>query len=108
MKKLFITGNLTKDVELKSIKIENDDVAVATLSVAVNEIGGENATFFDIEAWRATAKACANNLAKGSPVSIVAEVKSNNYEKDGKKYYGYKFVADEIQFIGAKKSSEVK
>lgn len=108
MKKLFITGNLTKDVELKSVKIDENDVAVTTISVAVNEIGAENATFFDVEVWRATAKACANNLAKGSSVSIIAEVKANNYEKDGKKYYGYKFVADEVQFIGAKKGSEAK
>lgn len=103
MKKLIIAGNVTKDIEIRKIKTADSEISVATISVAVNEKDNE-AVFFDVEVWRGLADVCAKNLAKGSGVSIIAEVKSNSYEKDGKKVNGYKFVADEVQFMGGKKN----
>lgn len=99
MKKLFITGNLTKDIELKA----HNDISVATLNIAVNDANNET-VYFAVEVWRGLAEVCAKSLKKGSPVSVLADVRTNNYEKDGVKYYGYKFIAEEVQFIaGAKK-----
>lgn len=102
MKKLIIAGNLTKDVEVKTTQ---DGTVIATLSVAVND--RKETTFFTVEVWRGLAEACANNLSKGSAVTITAEVESNNYEKDGKKYYGYKFTADEVTFMGGPKKATI-
>lgn len=106
MKKVIITGNLTKDVELRKVKKGEDEFSVATITVAVNEIGSETPTFFNIEVFRGLADSCAKNIGKGAAVSIIAEIKSNNYEKNGEKVYGYKFIAEEIQFITRTKKGE--
>lgn len=103
MKKLFLTGNLTKDVEVKKVKVKDEEVSVATLSLAVNEVGAEEVTFLDVEVWRGQADNCAKFLSKGSTVSVIADIKNKNYEKDGIKIYTYKFTAEEVQFVSSKK-----
>ena len=100
MKKAIITGNLTKDVELRMVGKDDAKKYVATLSIACNEIAADKeTTYFEVEVWGKQAEACAKHLSKGAGVSLIAEIATNNYEKDGKKHYGYKFIGEEVQFL---------
>lgn len=100
-----ITGNLTRDVELRTIK---SGTSIATLGVAVNareKHGGEwedYASFFDVTVWGKTAENCAEYLAKGRPVAITGRLRQERWEKDGNKRSKVVIVASSVQFLPSK------
>jgi len=80
-------GNLTRDVEVKSL---NNGGSVANLGLAVNESyvdkNGEkkqNTTFLNLEAWSYTAQNCSN-LTKGQKVIVVASPRMITREEGGR------------------------
>lgn len=112
MKKVTLVGNLTKDIELRTVKVDGKDVFVATITVACND--GEKATFIDVEVWRTIAENAAKYLAKGSSVAIEADIVQRIMDYtafvDGKevpkKMYSYKFIAESVEYLSGKKKSE--
>ena len=77
--KVFLMGNLTRDVELKHTP---NDQAVASLGIAVNRRyrtrDGEDrdeTTFVDCEAWGRTAEVMSQYLSKGRPVFLEGRLK---------------------------------
>lgn len=108
MNKAIITGNITRDIELRHTKTQG--VPVCSFSVAVNrrrrDADGNLVTdFIDVQAWGKTAEACAKYLRKGRKVGVVGELHSNHYEKDGVKRLSFQIDADEIEFLSPKDSS---
>lgn len=103
MNHVVLIGHLGKDPELSYTPTGN---AVATFSLAVNrkkKIEGQpEADFFMIQTWRGLAEACANNLKKGSQVAVNGILRNENYEKDGRKVYVTKIIAEEVQFLSSK------
>lgn len=106
-KQLFI-GNLTKDCIVKSIKKNEKEYTVATLSIAVNDYKNKDAEalFVDIQVWGKLAEVCAANLKKGDGVYVTTTMRRNNYSVEGKDIRGFDFIADEIEFLSRKKVSE--
>lgn len=102
MNKIFITGNVVRDIEVKKVKVADSEVSVATLTVASKEIGAESADFFDVEIWRGQADNCAKYLKKGDRVEVVAVAHNKVIEKEGSKTYTHKFVAQDIEFASKK------
>lgn len=100
-------GNLTEDVKLSSVKL-NDGTSKSkgTIKLALNDYGREPA-FIEITVWGTSAENCAKYLKKGMPVAITAYAENNNYEKDGIKIYSYKFTADRVEFIKSDKAQKV-
>ncbi len=77
--KVFLMGNLTRDVELKYTP---SNQPVATFGLAMNRRyktrDGENreeTTFVDCEAWARTAEVMSEYLSKGRPVFIEGRLK---------------------------------
>jgi len=98
MPSITLTGNLTRDPELR---FTPNGVAVATLRVAcsqrVKQADGSYAdgdtTFLDVTAWRGLAEVCAEKLRKGDLIMVSGILRMESYEKDGQKRTTYKVEA---------------
>jgi single-strand DNA-binding protein len=103
-----ISGNLTRDPELRQTSAGK---SVCQLGVAVNESYKDSdgqwkdrAHFIDVVVWAGQGEACAQNLSKGSPVSVQGRLSQRSWEKDGVKHNKVEVVADRVIF-GAKPQS---
>ena len=108
MNKVILTGNLTKDVEMRYTQSGKE---IARMSIAVNQGYGDKQTtdFFNLTAWEKTANLCGKYLSKGSKVLVEGRLKNNNYEDNkGVKHYGVDVIVESIEFMGNKSSSKKK
>lgn len=105
--KVFLMGNLTRDVELKST---NSGLQVANIGLAVNRrwVGQdgekkEETTFVDCEAWGKTAENMAKFFSKGRPVFIEGRLKLDQWDdKEGKKQSKLRVVVEGFEFVDSK------
>ncbi len=109
MNKIFLTGNLTHDPEVRSTP---NGVTVCSFTIAVNRRfatqGGERATdFFRINAWRQLGDNCGRYLSKGRKVAVLGELQARTYEaKDGTTRMSLDVSADEVEFLSPKGNDE--
>lgn len=104
MNKAFLTGNLTKDPELRTTQSGD---AVCTFTIAVNrrhksraQAGQQEADFFHITAWRQLGENAAKWLIKGKKVTVVGPVSCRTYQgNDGKTYASMEVTADDIEYL---------
>ncbi|MBQ6497603.1 MAG: single-stranded DNA-binding protein [Bacilli bacterium] len=108
MNKVFLIGRLTRDPELR---YTGNNTPVASFSLAVNrsftnQQGEREADFFNITVWRKQAENVKNYLNQGSQVAVEGRLQTRSYEdKDGQKRYVTEVVADNVEFLGSKNSS---
>jgi single-strand DNA-binding protein len=102
MNSVTITGNLTKDPELR---FTPSGIATATLGVAVNRRWQDQASrqwqeavsFFDVVLWRDLAENACESLAKGDRVIITGRLEQQTWETpEGERRYRVLIVAEEI------------
>ena len=109
MNKVFLIGRLTRDPELR---YTGNNTAVASFSIAVNrnftnQSGEREADFINIVVWRKQAENVKNYLTQGSQVAIDGRIQTRSYDDaDGKKRYVTEVVADNVEFLGSKASSQ--
>ena len=109
MNKVFLIGRLTRDPELR---YTSSNIAVATFSLAVNRnftnnSGEREADFINIVVWRKQAENVKNYLSQGSQVAIDGRIQSRSYDgEDGKRRYITEVIADNVEFLGTKKSNQ--
>lgn len=104
MNKVIISGRTTADIELKATQTGK---SVASFTVAVDTGYGENkqTSFLDVIAWEKMAELVSQYVHKGNKVLICGRLQTRTWEdKDGKKRKATEIVANEIEFIEAKKS----
>jgi single-strand DNA-binding protein len=108
--KVIVTGNLTRDPELRSLP---SGTSVCKLRVAVNSRrkdgqSGEwvdKPNYFDVTVWGAQGENCANYLSKGRPVAVDGRLDWREWEaQDGTKRQAVEIVADNVQFLGSRDS----
>ncbi|MHC4107281.1 MAG: single-stranded DNA-binding protein [Planctomycetota bacterium] len=105
--KVFLMGNLTRDVELKYTP---NNQAVAAIGIAVNRRyrtkegeDREDTTFVDCEAWGRTAEVMNQYLAKGRPVFVEGRLKLDRWQdKDGNNRSKLRVVVENFQFIDSR------
>ena len=105
--KVFLMGNLTRDVELKYTP---SNQPVATFGIAMNRRyktkDGENreeTTFVDCEAWARTAEVMSEYLSKGRPVFIEGRLKLDQWQdKEGNKRSKLRVVVENFQFVDSR------
>lgn len=109
---VVLAGHLTRDPELKQI---GADRVVANTGLAINrrwkDASGqqhEEATFVEIEAWGRTAELVGQYLKKGSPAYIEGRLKLDSWDdkESGQKRTKMKVVAENVQFLGTRPSSD--
>jgi single-strand DNA-binding protein len=108
MNVVCITGNLTKDPELRSTP---SGTSVCKLRVAVNSRrkdgqSGEwvdKPNYFDVTVWGAQGENCANYLSKGRPVAVDGRLDWREWEaQDGSKRQAVEIIANSVQFLGSR------
>ncbi len=105
--KVFLMGNLTRDVELKYTP---SNQPVATFGLAMNRRyrtpDGEDrkvTTFVDCEAWARTAEVMSEYLSKGRPVFIEGRLKLDQWQdKDGNNRSKLRVVVENFQFVDSR------
>ena len=110
MNKIIISGNLTRDPE---VRYTQNGKAVAKLGIAVHRRFSKNADadqptvdFFNMTAWEKTAEFCGKYLKKGSRVIVEGRLQTYSYEgKDGSKRSGVDILIDNIEF-GSNKDAD--
>lgn len=109
MNKVFLIGNLTRDPELSETP---NGVSVCRFSIAVNRnytnSEGERETdFFHVTAWRGLGESVARFCKKGNKVAVTGNVQIRNWEdNDGNKHQGVDIIAQDVEFLTPKSSSE--
>lgn len=107
MNSVNLLGRLTADPEIRYTQIEN--IMVAQFNLAVNRAyakqGEERkADFITIVAWGKTAEVCSKYFRKGKQVGITGRIETGSYDdKDGKRVYTTKIVAEHVYFADSKK-----
>ena len=103
-----ITGNLTRDPELRSTA---GGMSVLKLGVAVNDRRKNQSTgeweehpnFVDVTVFGARAEALSRFLSKGAKVAIEGKLRWSQWENpQGEKRSKLEVVADEIEFMSSR------
>jgi single-strand DNA-binding protein len=112
LNRVVITGNLTRDPELRST---GSGMSVCSLRVACNTRRKDPSSgdwvdkpnYFDVTVWGAQGENCATYLEKGRPVGIDGRLEWREWEdKQGNKRQSVDIIADSVQFLGSRDSSE--
>lgn len=96
MNKVFIIGNLSKDVDLQKT---TNNVFIAKFSVAVKRDYGEEVDFLNVVVWRGLAESCGKFLKKGSKVAVIGSLQTRTYEKENQKHYVTEIMAESVEFL---------
>ena len=110
MNKVFLTGNLTRDPE---VKYTPSGKAVSKFGIAINrryknaESGQPDVDFFNLTAWDKTAEFCGRYLRKGSRVLVEGRLQTYSYQaQDGTKRSGVDIQIENIEFAGTKRDGD--
>ncbi|MDO9567744.1 MAG: single-stranded DNA-binding protein [Candidatus Desulfaltia sp.] len=111
LNKVMLIGRLGSDPELRYTP---DGTAVASFSIATSEEWKDKNTgekkerteWHRVVAWRKLGEICGEYLAKGKQIYVEGRIQTRSWEdKDGNKRHTTEIIASDIQFLGAKDSS---
>ena len=111
MNKVILVGYLTRAPELIT---PSNGVSLCRFTLAVQrrfagQDGEREADFVNIVVWRAQADNCYKYLKKGSKCGVVGSLQTRSYDaQDGTKRYSTDVVAEEVEFLSTKGSSNVE
>jgi single-strand DNA-binding protein len=105
--RVVLTGNLTRDPELRST---NSGISVCSLRIATNtrqkDPSGEwtdRAHYFSVTVFGAQGENCARFLSKGRPVAIDGRLQWREWQdQNGNKRESIEIVAESVQFLGSR------
>ena len=106
MNKFIGVGRLAQDPE---IRYSQSGTAVANFNIAISSGYGEHkqTDFIPVVAFKNLAEVIGNNLKKGAQVLVEGRMQVRSYEtQDGQKRYVTEVIAQTIEFMGSKKTSE--
>lgn len=99
MNQVSLVGRLTIDPELKYTQ---NNKANTRIIIAVKR-DKENSDFINCTAWNKTAELIAGYFKKGDMIAVTGNIKTGNYEKEGKKIYTTEIWINGITFLGGNK-----
>lgn len=106
LNKAIVSGNLTRDPELKALP---SGQSVCSVSLATNEVytkdgeRKESTEYHNVIIFGKQAENTAKYLKKGDSALVEGKLQTRSWDKDGTKMYRTEIVAQSIQF-GSKKS----
>ena len=110
---LRITGNLTRDPELRYTQ---SGKPVASFTVADNRrvrdqsgnwVDG-NTLFMQCAAWDGLGENVVESLRKGMTVTVTGRLESNEYESNGMKVRGFELIASDVSVSLRRQQAAVK
>ena len=99
-----ITGNLTKDWEIK--KSKDGKTTIATNVIADNDHQAERTNFFNVKVIGKIGESYAKYTGKGSKVTIVGKMSLTNYEKNGEQKQWFEVLIQQLDSHAPKKNTE--
>ena len=107
MNKVFLSGNLTRDIELKKTQ---SGKSYARIGIAVKRPFSKDkdaVDFLDLIAWEKTAEFMNKYMGKGSHVLVECRAQKSEYkDKDGNKRSAVEFIVDNVEFAGDSKRKD--
>lgn len=109
MNKIIVTGNLTKDPEVRETAAGEK---VCNFSVAVqrnftNENGERGVDYLNVVAWNKLAETVMKYCKKGDKVGVAGRIQIRSWQdREGVKKYATEIVAAEVEFLYLKKQEE--
>lgn len=100
----LITGRLGKDPEIRNtetVKIASFPVATSKKWKDKSGQKQEKTTWHNIVIFGKLSDVAENYLKKGDMVSIVGEINTDEYEKNGEKRYSTKIIANQLEMHGS-------
>lgn len=103
--KAIVSGNLTRDPELKALPSGQQ---VCLVSLATNEVytkdgeRKESTEYHNVVIFGKQAENTAKYLKKGDTALVEGKLQTRSWDKDGTKMYRTEIVAQSIQFGGKK------
>lgn len=109
--KVFISGNLTRDCELRSTA---SGTAVLGFGVAVNDRRRNPQTgewedypnYIDCTVFGARAESLSRMLAKGAKVAVEGKLRYSSWERDGQRRSKVEVVAEDVELMQRRDGSQ--
>jgi single-strand DNA-binding protein len=109
--RVVLTGNLTKDPDLRSNPTTG--LSICKLRLAVNtrrrnsSTGDwdEKANYFSVTVFGRQAESCGQYLKKGRAVAIDGRLEWSEYEVEGQKRQSVDIIADNVQFLAGREDA---
>ena len=108
--RVTLTGNLTRDPELRST---GSGTPVCSLRIASNtrrksgDSWVDKPNYFNVTVWGAQGENCHRFLAKGRPVAIDGRLEWREWlGQDDSKHEAVEIIADAVQFLAANNGAE--
>ena len=110
MNTVILMGRLTRDPEIR-YSSGDSQTAVARFFFfffrRFRRDGGQEADFFDCNAFGRSAEFVEKYLKKGVKIVLQGRIENNNYtNREGQKVYGTRIVAENIEFAESKAASQ--
>jgi single-strand DNA-binding protein len=106
MNKVFLTGRLTRDPELRSLA---SGKSVTQFSLATNEYAGgkERAEYHSVVTWDRLAEICGQFLGKGQQVAIGGRIQTRSWDDDrGTRHWKTEIVASNVEMLSGRKKKD--
>jgi len=104
--KVFLTGRLTRDPEMRSLA---SGKAVTQFSLATNEYAGgkERSEFHSVVTWDRLAEICGQFLGKGQQVAIEGRIQTRTWDDDrGTRHWKTEIVASNVEMLSGRKKKD--
>jgi single-strand DNA-binding protein len=109
MNKVILSGRITSDIT-RFGNGDNEGVAFTLVTSEPKREDGKTLRnekgyvetydeFHDIVAYGGKARAIAEHKAKGDKLLVTGSIRKSTNEQDGKKFYNFKIIAREVEFI---------
>jgi single-strand DNA-binding protein len=106
--RVILTGNLTRDPELRTIP--GTDTSVCSLRIAVNGrrrnsegVWEDQANYFDVSVFGAQGENCQRYLSKGRAVAIDGRLRWREWtDQNQQKRQSVDIIAESVQFLGGR------
>ena len=103
MNRVILSGNLTRDVELRRTQ---SGKSYARVGIAVKRPFAKDAVdFFNLIAWEKSAEFMSKYFGKGSKILVEGRLQTSSYDKDGVKINAVDVLIDNVEFAGSKRST---
>lgn len=111
MNKVILLGNLTRDIELKTIPSGSivGNVGIATNESYTNKQGEkvDKVSFHNLTVWNKQAETLAQYTQKGSKLLVEGKISYRKWEKDdGTKGMAVDIIVDRFEFAGSKQTNQ--
>lgn len=111
MNNVFISGRVTRNIELKYTA--QSQMAVARFSLACDrgkdkDGNSKGADFISCVAFGRTAENLERFSGKGLRLSVAGHIQTGDYEKDGKKYYTTDVIVDRVEIVDWKDANQTQ